>query len=418
MKKTVSALCLLSMSIATWMAPAPLHAVLASAKATGMGLVGVAYPQDSFAGVFNPAGMSEVCDRVDVGLIIENRRAHTEVSGNLSPLVNGGFNASTKHNFYDPEFAINKTICDDWTVGLMVYNRAHAYTKYNHVLPILGTSNVRLDLIQEAIAPVVSYKITDCQSIGLAVDLFVQTINVAGLENFRPRSVDPGRVTNNGRDYSYGVGVTLGWYGRFWDRLALGVSWQPKARMSKFSKYKGFLANNGRLDIPETVYAGFAFDILPCMTFAFDFNYFGYRHIRSLHNPLLPNLVTDPLGSKGGTGFGWKDQMFYRFGLDYKINDCWTIRGGFRHATNLYGANQTATNLLLNNTIKDSVTVGATWNMDGCTEITAFYARGLKHKVNGKNSIPPGPPPGGFGGGEVDIDESANVFGLEVGRFF
>ena len=418
MNKTARALCILSISIATWMVPSPLQSTLASVKATGMGLVGTAYPQDSFAGVFNPAGMSEVCDRFDVGLVLENRNAHTEIIGNEIPGVDGGFNAARKHNYWDPEFAINKNICEDFTVGLMVYNRNHAYTKYDNVFPILGTSNLHVDVIQEAIAPVVTYKITENQAIGVAVDFFIQTLNAAGLQNFEAFSTDPGRVTNHGKNYSYGVGVTLGWYGRFWDCLALGVSYQPKAKMSKFSKYKGFLAHAGRLDIPETINAGLAYDILPCLTFAFDFNYFGYKNIRSLHNPLVPNIATDQLGSNGGAGFGWKNQYFYRFGLDWKALECLTLRCGYRTASKLYDANQTATNLLLNQTIRDSATVGFTYNWDDCTEISFCYARGIKKRVNGRNSIPPGLPPVGFGGGNANIDEAVNVFGLEVGHFF
>ena len=49
------------------LAPTNVEALLASVKTTGMAATGVAYPQDSLATAFNPAGMADVGDRIDMG---------------------------------------------------------------------------------------------------------------------------------------------------------------------------------------------------------------------------------------------------------------------------------------------------------------------------------------------------------------
>ncbi len=396
-----------------------MEGILASVKASGMGGAGAAYAVDAMAGAINPAAMSDVCDRFDVAIMPVHSKQEVDVSGSPVPVgVNGHFENSLK-NFYNPTFGINKQFdwcCWEMSIGLMGYNQGHLDSTFNNSFPLLGTGNLQLDVTQEVIAPVWTVKINECHAVGLALDVVVQSLKIKGLQNFDNAifSSAPGHVTNEGRDYSWGVGVTLGYIGHWTDWLSVGVAYQPKIAMSRFDKYKGFLAQRGKLDIPQTVNAGIALHLIPCMNIAFDVDWIDWEGIRSLHNPLLPNLLVSKLGRNNGVGFGWKNQIFYRVGVDYQLFDCWTIRAGYRHANTPVRGSQAATNILTCETCQDFVTVGASYQTDCWGEFSAFYAYGFDHEVKGPGSIPVVP----LGGGNVNLKQQQQAFGLNWGYNF
>jgi hypothetical protein len=38
-------------------------------------------------------------------------------------------------------------------------------------------------------------------------------------------------------------------------------------------------------------------------------------------NPLLPNLMQQPLGNEPGPGFGWQAMTVYKFGVEWRSSD-------------------------------------------------------------------------------------------------
>ncbi|MBA2726799.1 MAG: outer membrane protein transport protein [Parachlamydiaceae bacterium] len=428
--------------------PENVEGFIAGGKATGMAATGIAYPQDAYAGAYNPAGIVDVGDRLDFGIDWIQDRGHIRGKNNrtqtgaLNPLVNRKFDAFKTKDFYNGDFGINKTFyteicgnCVNWAAGLVFYNRDFQKTSYTERIVLLGNplppingTNPGLEYLHQTISPVFAININDCLSFGVSVDVHVQRAKVQGLQNFAqdgsipqlPRfSLYPDKVTNKGYDYSSGVGATIGVKWQISDYLALGVTYRTKAKMSHFHKYKGFLAQRGLLNIPQKVGAGIAWRFLPYATLAFDVEWIDWTQVTSLHNPLINSRVTPPeiltpLGSKHGPGFGFRNQTFYRVGIDYAINDCFTVRAGFRHANSPVRRSQTAVNVLTCDTVENIITVGATYNWNCCAEVSVFYAHGFSKKIKGKdNSIPVF-----LGGGSIDLVESKNALGISVGYMF
>lgn len=408
---------------------------VAGAKATGMAATGIAYPQDAFAGAYNPAGIVDVTDRLDFGFDWIQDRGHirgrdnrSAPGGQLNPFVNRQQDAFKTKDTYNGDFGINKTFCTEvcgnclnFAVGLVGYNRDYQKTTYTSPLVLLGTTNAGLEYLHETFAPVFAFRINDCHSIGVSVDVQVQRTKVNGLQNFdNPvTSSHPGHVTNKGYAYAAGVGATIGWKWQISDYLSVGVTYRTKAKMSKFHKYKGFLAQNGLLNTPQKVGAGIAWKFLHCATIAFDFEWIDWHDVRALSNPLInsrapltPPFITK-LGTKYGPGFGFRDQYFYRVGIDYQINDQFIVRAGFRHANSPVRRSQTAVNVLTVDTVEDIITVGATYTYNCRAEISIFYAYGFSNKIRGKNSIP-----AFLGGGNIDLVESKDALGISVGYMF
>ena len=394
-----------------------LEGLLASVKATGMAATGVAYPQDAEAGAFNPAGITDVGNRFDINVAWENIRRRSTVSNNLAPFpgINGKFNATARrHHFYSGGGGFNKMLTPNLAVGFVVYNRNSSKTTYKNAFPLLGTTYLGLEYLHETASTSLAYKY-GCHNFGISVNYNLQRLKVNGIENFDTPLLTsrPGHVTNRHYSYSQGVGFTVGWRGQLLPWLSVGATYQPKTRMSRFKKYKGFLAQHGKLDIPQKIGFGIAIHVLPNSTFAFDIEHIRWKKTRSLHNNLAENLAVDKLGTRNGTGFGFRDQMFYRFGLDYELNNRLTVRAGFRHGPVIYRTSQTAVNLLICDSSKDFLTLGATYKLNCRSEASFFYAHGFRHKVSGKDTIPPS-----LGGGNVALATVSDILCFGIGTYY
>lgn len=411
------------MTLALCLQSSKAEAIFASIKSTGMAATCISYPLDSLVGAYNPAGMVWVGDRFDVEGAWVHDTGHAKVHGNASPfakLVNGSYKGMVTKDVYPVGFGINKNFCwgCDWefSAGLIVYNRNFQKTTYNKPFVLLGTSNLGLEYINETISPCFAVKFRNKHSLGVSVNYQIERIKVNGIQNFDhppgvlPGTLFPGHVTNRGYDYSTGWGVTIGYRGEILDGLFVGVTYQPETCMTHLNKYKGFLAERGRLNIPRKIGAGISYRVLPCVVVAFDVEQIQWTKIRALANRLFHDGVIEPLGSKNGPGFGFRDQWYYRIGANWQINDCLSARLGYRYAVTPIRRTQTAVNLLTLDTVESFITAGGTYCITCNQEISALFAWGFEHKVKGKHSVP-----ALFGGGEVDLKEQKYALGLAWG---
>jgi long-chain fatty acid transport protein len=462
----------------------PVDALLAGVKTTGMAATSVAYPIDAFAGVYNPAGITLLCDRLDSGIswvqtyqrgrVRDLPEYPTDVvqtpifepgippkfgSQGIQPsLLNQGYNGAKTADVYVPEFAVKKGWCLDLcrrqvevSTGVIVHNRNDLKTTFGRAFDLFGTSPMGLEFLHQTAAFLVAARFCDMHSFGLSVNYNLQRLKVDGLEKFSSPafSIHPKDTTNRGYNYSNGWGVILGYLFE-WKCLKAGAAWHPRTKMKKFNKYRGFVAAEGNFDIPERFTAGISYRVIPCVTVAFDYEHIRWTGIPQLRNATFPNLDLGAtqdiykLGAARGPGFGFTNQSFYRFGAEYKINKCFTVRAGFRHSDTPVQSKFTPVNLLTLDLMEDVVTFGGTWRVSKCQELSFFYGLGLTKQLRGKNSIPATvPQPNGAGGrfnapinavvndagdslvfpyernnGEVDIKQRRVALGVSYGWFF
>ena len=403
------------------MQSSPAEAIFASVKATGMAATCIAYPQDSLVAAYNPAGMAFIGNRLDIEGAWIHDTGRGRISGNdsaLAPLVNHSFKGMKTKDVYPVGFGYNRSYClcgFDVSLGFVLYNRNFQKTTYTKPLVLLGTSKPGLEYINQTFAPVISVKFCENHSFGIAINRQIQRFKVKGIEKFDNLigSIKPGHVTNREYSYSFGWMPTFGYYGQWTDCLSVGVTYQPETPMKRFHKYSGFLAHRGRLNIPRKIGAGIAYRITPCITVAFDVEQIHWAPIHSLRNKLLHNGNIEQLGSKHGPGFGFRDQMYYRVGIDWQIDPCWCVRMGFRHARAPFKRSQTTVNLLLLDCVEDFLTFGATWSPACNHEISALFAWGFHKKIHGKGQTIPDTPT--LGGGKVNVSEQKYALGLAWG---
>jgi len=385
-------------------------------KSQAMGGVGIALPQDAIAAATNPAGMGLIGDRIDFGVTWFRPSRETEITGNAFPGVNGTFDANNTQNFFIPEFGYNRQINPEVTLGVSVYGNGGMNTDYKTAIPLLGSTPPGVDLEQLFIAPTVAWKITPSNSIGISLNLAYQRFEAKGLQNFAAYSISPSNLTNNGHDNSYGAGVHIGWIGQLNDALSFGATYQSKTYMSKFDNYKGLFAGGGSFDIPSTYGLGVSIKATPQLTVAADIQRIDYGGVDSVGNLSLANLFAgNALGSNNGPGFGWKDVTVIKLGGSYAWNENLTLRAGYNHSTQPIRNSDTLFNILAPGVVQDHLTLGATWLLPNKSELSFAYMHAFENTVNGNNSIPPGFPPSGFGGGNANLKMYQDSIGVAYG---
>jgi len=379
-------------------------------KAKGMGGAGIALPQDSLAAATNPAGMVMVGDRIDLGLDIFKPTRGTEIVGNGAG-ADGTYDGNGKSNFFIPEFGYNKMINPDMSLGVSVYGNGGMNTQYNqNPFAAFGSSgNAGINLEQLFIAPTWAMKLNASNSIGVALNLVRQTFSATGLAAFAPISSDPTKLTDNGTDSSTGVGLRLGWTGELTSMVTMGATYQPKTKMSKFSKYAGLFAEQGGFDIPASYGIGIAVKAMPETTIAVDLQKIAYSGVPSVANNLYfpPAGASQMLGGDNGSGFGWTDVTVFKLGVSQVISDMLTVRAGYNHSSQPIQASQTFFNILAPGVVQDHLTLGATWNVSKQNELTVAYMHAFEKSVNGSGSIP-----AAFGGGEANIHMHEDSLGV------
>jgi long-chain fatty acid transport protein len=306
-------------------------------KAIGMGGAGIALPQDAIAAAINPAGMAMLGNRVDFGVNWFSPTRESQLVGSPVPFNGTVYEGNESSSFFIPEFGYNQAISNTMTLGVSVYGNGGMNTDYDKAFPLFGSTRPGVDLSQLFIAPTLGYKITPEHAVGVSLNLAYQRFKAHGLENFTAPSgpmqfsAYPSDVTNKGYDDSFGVGLRVGYLGQITPNFAVGVTYQTKTKMSEFDAYRGLFAEGGGFDIPANYGIGISFKPMAGLDVAFDVMRIDYSGVRSINNPLLPNLFQAPLGTDGGAGFGWDDVTAYKLGVQYALNPQLTLRGGYNY---------------------------------------------------------------------------------------
>lgn len=386
------------------------------AKAQGIGGAGVAFPQDALAPATNPAGISFVENRFDVGLEYFRPIRNTEVTGNQAPSNNISYDASDDKNFFIPSLGFNHQVGDRLNLGVAAYGNGGMNTTYTRNVTLFGSSSAGIDLEQGFISPTVSYKVLDNTSLGVALNLAYQRFKATGLENFAAfpgLSASPNQLTDQGYDWSTGIGVRVGWLSKLTPWFSLGATYQSKTWMSRFKEYQGLFAGQGSFDIPENYAVGIAVKPISKLTAAVDVERINYSGVASVGNALLPALGQSQLGSDSGAGFGWKDVTVEKVGVAYDLNDEWTLRAGYNHTSQPIPSSETLFNLLAPGVVQDHLTLGTTYKFAKVHELSFAYTHGFEKTVSGSQSIP-----ANFGGGNANITLYEDSFNISYGYRF
>lgn len=382
--------------------------------AKGMGGAATAMAEDTFGGANNPASMVWVGNRIDLGADIfsPNRSASRIGSAGGTGAMDGNVDSGMNY-FLIPEFGYNRMINPDLSAGITVYGNGGMNTSYaggqiaantcylgapaSNLL--CGSGTLGVNLMQLIIAPTAAYRINDSHAVGISPLFGYQKFKATGLDAFQQISSSPGNLTNQGdSDDASGWGVRVGWQGRITPKLTLGAAYSSKIDMSKFNKYKGLFAEQGDFDIPENYNLGLAFQAMPNLTVALDYQRINYSSVMAISNSsqTLGCIPTPPVGSgvgngclggSNGIGFGWSDINVWKLGVAYKMDDKVTLRAGYNHTDNPIKSADVTFNILAPGVVTDHVTLGLSYAVSKSSDLTISYMHAFENSVSG----PPNP---------------------------
>lgn len=275
-----------------------------------------------------------------------------------------------------------------------------------------GSDHTGVDLMQMFLTATYSRKITPNQSLGISAVLAEQRFKASGLEAFAAFSAEPECLTGNGYAWSHGAGIRLGYLAQATPKLSFGASFSPTIKMSSFEEYCGLFAEDGRFDIPASMSAGFAYKVNDPLTLTVDYQRIHYSDVPSIGNALVPNIVTAPLGSETGAGFGWKDINVYKIGAQWKASENWTWRAGYSKADQPIPDSEVLFNILAPGVVEHHITLGFSKTMQrapGRFNMAVMYAP--SQTVRGANPLEV---PGGQQIG-LKMQEYEIEFGYSVG---
>ena len=157
------------------------------------------------------------------------------------------------------------------------------------------------------------------------------------------------------------------------DRLRLQPLLAKRTRDVAYGPRDVCCGREGGFDIPATLQAGVAFDVLKNLTFMADYKRIWFASIASVGNP---SLLTAPFGVSNGPGFGVQDVDVVKLGLEWRRSPELTLRAGYSYNTAPIISRDADLNILSLGVVQNHFTGGLKYqlarNLD--LEFSAMYA--------------------------------------------
>jgi long-chain fatty acid transport protein len=357
----------------------------------GLAGAGAALHLDSLAPATNPAAMAFLGPRWDASLSLFNPNRSYTVSGGPSGfpgtfgLTPGAVESDSRY-FPVPALGANWQVGENSAFGLSLYGNGGMNTNWPTGTFYAGTPT-GVNLSQMFVAPTYAIKVAEKHGLGLTAIGAVQWFKAEGVGSFAPFSSAPDKLSNNDNSYSYGGGLRVGYLGEWSKHFAVATSYQTKIWMGEFDEYAGLFAEQGGFDIPANWVAGIAIKPTEKIDIAIDVQQVLYSGVKSIANPLLPNLLRAPLGTQAGAGFGWEDMTTVKGGLQVRSGQGWTWRAGYSYGSQPIPPSEVLFNILAPGVQEQHLTLGFSKLIKDSQEISLAIMRSFSNAVKGANPL-------------------------------
>lgn len=377
---------------------------------------GVAVPLSSLGAITNPATIAFVPTQYNFELAYFSPMREYTVDGNPSGfegtfgLMPGTIESESK-SFVFPTLGASWKINPTMAIGVMVYGNGGMNTNYpTQTFYDPESPNTGVNLEQLFFGATYAIELAKNHSLGASVIFAYQKFSAQGLASLSFLSKDPSALTGNVNSTSTGFGGKIGYQGQFGEIIRVGASYHSQIFMSEFEKYAGLFAEKGDFDIPSSWQAGVAVMPNEELSLMLDVKQILYSQIKSINNPMLPNLQTSQLGNEDGAGFGWKDMTIVKFGVMYKLPEMWTLYGGYSYGKQPIPDTEVLFNILAPAVIESHITLGFSKSINQSNEIILGFMYAPAVSLSGDNPLDP---PSG-----QTIELKMSQFQVELGYSF
>ena len=381
-------------------------------RSSAAGGIVYALVQDSTTLSANPALARQLGPRIDGLIEYNSASSHVDVNGNL--LGQNDDYKSSQRDFVFPQAGFVVPLTEQLSVGMtgFVAGFGSRY-KPNPFQRFGAEERVTLALNQVGLSTALAYELAPDQTLGLSLNLSYDAIEITGVQSLALFSETPQRFSDQGRSGVFGVGFSVGWYGRLTPWLTAGAGYRTQTwGQGRFEEYEGLFPEQGTVEFPAIFGGGFAVTPVNGWTVAVEIQRVPYSDQPAFGNP-LSQIERNRFGSDDGPGFGWKDQTIGRVAVIYTPNLQWTLRLGYSRGTQQMARSETLFGTLGPDTSIQHYACGVSWDNDRGWEFSGAFVYSPSSTVRGKDSIPTL-----AGGGEVDVGMHAVTAAFAVTRHF
>jgi len=270
-----------------------------------MGGVGVGATLDGAATLTNPAGMVDLGGRIDFGASFFS--PIVEIDGGVA----GTFESDKGASPVPALGLIIPTSLKNLSFGIGAYGVSGMGVDFN-----FGTTITNTNYSLMRFTPGVAYKIIDMVTVGVTANVMYATMEYSMMGM-------AGQLTNMS-SAAFGGGFTIGVKVKPIDMITVGVVYESTSWFQdfKFNQYvDGGTVNEDTIafDQPMNFTFGVSAEPIKGLIVAFDLQWIQWS---ATNGNNLPNAMFD---------MDWKDQLVYKFGVQYTPIQLITVRAGFNY---------------------------------------------------------------------------------------
>jgi long-chain fatty acid transport protein len=264
-------------------------------------------------------------------------------------------------------------------------------------------------------APVLAWNVDDKLSLGASLNIDYQSVALKQrfTDTTTPLPTTLQQIDLSRSASSFGLGLSLGVLYDPIPAMTLGFSYKSKQNFSdlEYQLAAGDITLNGNpfpagtytldLDYPQQAAVGIAYRAGNKLTLSGDIKWINW-------SDTMGQLVINGPGGSIPYNSGWDDQTVFAIGINYDINDMFTIRGGYNYAESPIGPEDVANNLILPAVVESHYTIGGDYRINAHWDLAFHYMYVPENTVTSTDPQLPG--------AEISLSETS--FGLNIGYRF
>jgi long-chain fatty acid transport protein len=354
-----------------------------------MGGVGVGLTLDGNALASNPAGITELGHRLDVGLgwfrpTVKHQATGTPTGGLPPSMIthDGQTLTSRRGGSPIPALAYVRPIGGGFTGGVGIFAVSGMGVDYAQNI---YQSKALTSYLNARLAPGLAYRFGDAVSVGLAVNLMVAQMeyDVAG-----DLPVMMGGQAEHETATSFGYGATLGVKLTPVERVSIGVAYETRSHFQDFSFDVPGGKDKLRFDQPQMATLGVSVRPLDGLVIGADLEWINWSSTMGKDLPRYSERQPTTMP----WNMAWKDQWVMKLGAQLTPMRGLDVRVGYNHGKKPLDRSRAFENLVFPAVAEDHFTVGVGWAVTDAVTLQLGGMYSPEASISGANA---GPPPGG-----------------------
>jgi long-chain fatty acid transport protein len=277
---------------------------------------GTALPLDSAAVTANPAAISQLDRRLDIGVTYFAPDVAYKAHSDLGMVARDGVTIASRTNpCWIPTAGVILPLNDKWVFGASLQGACGMGVDYP---PNLYYNVTYTQYEQMRLAPALAYSINDRLAVGAAVSL-----DYARMEY---EAGSPLEVPHEDGE-AFGLGGTFGSFCRLTDRVSAALVYETKQEFEGFTFCTPFGRDTLALDQPQSIAFGLGIHPTAKLQAALDVVWIDWPQT------VGKNLPAYTRNSSGAAAWNmdWNEQLVYRVGAQWDLGERVMLRAGYNY---------------------------------------------------------------------------------------